>query len=87
MRRATAPTISVVKADLDDDGSLSQEAYLYALVQRAPPAMSILDNISHLQIFKGFLIFAAPDNVDGDGDDNLLSNIEVERMLDLDVVQ
>ena len=29
--------MSVVEADLDNDGGLSEEAYLDALVQRAPP--------------------------------------------------
>ena len=71
--------MSVVEADLDDDGDLGEEAYLDARVQRAPPAVSLLNDVGRLHMFKGFLIFAAPEKVDGDGN-------EVERMLDPDVV-
>ena len=62
--------------------SLSEETYLDALVQRAPPAVSLLNDVRRLQIFKGFLIFAAPDGADGDSDDDLLFKNEVERMID-----
>ena len=61
--------------------SLSEETYLDALVQRAPPAVSLLNDVRRLQIFKGFLIFAAPDGADGDSNDDLLFKYEVERML------
>ena len=67
--------MSVVEADLDNDGGLSEEAYLDALVQRAPPIVSLLNDVGCLQIFKGFLIFAVPDEADGNGN-------EVERMLE-----
>ena len=77
--------MSVVKADLKDDGGLGEEAYLDALMERAPPAATLLNDVGHLQIFKGFLVFAAPD--DADCDDDLLSKNKVERMLDPDAVQ
>ena len=78
--------MSVDEADLHDDGGLGEEAYLDALVNRAPPVATLLNNIGRLQIFKGFLVFAVPDDADGDGDNDLLSKNEVERMLDPDVV-
>ena len=65
--------MSVIEADLDDDGGLSEKAYLNALVQRDPPAVSLLNDVGRLQIFKGFLIFAAPDNADGDSDNKCTS--------------
>ena len=77
--------MSVVEANPDDDAGLGEEAYLDALVDRAPPAATLLNDVCRLQIFKGFLVFATPD--DADGDDDLLSKNEVERMLDPDVVQ
>ena len=45
--------MSVVEADLDNDGGLGEEVYLDALVQWAPPAVSLRNNIGHLQ--KGFI--------------------------------
>ena len=78
--------MSVVEADLDDGGGLSEEAYLDARVQRAPPAVSLLSDAGHLQISKGFLISAAPDEDNGNSNDDLRSKNEVERMLDPDVV-
>jgi hypothetical protein len=51
--------MSDVEANLDNDGGLSEEAYLDALVQQAPPAVSLLNDVGCLQIVKGFLIFAA----------------------------
>ena len=54
--------MSVVEADLDDDGGLGEEAYLDALVERAPPAATLLNDVGRLQIVKGFVVFAAPDD-------------------------
>ena len=59
--------MSVVEADLDNDGGLGEEAYLNVLVQRAPHTVSLPNNLGRLQLFKWFLIFVAPDDADGDG--------------------
>ena len=65
--------MSVVEADLDDDGSLSEEVYLDALVQRVTPAVSLFNNVRRLQIFKGFLIFATLNDADGNCDNERTS--------------
>ena len=52
--------MSVVKADLGDDGGLCEEAYLDVRAQQASSAVSLLSDVGRLQIFKGFLILAAP---------------------------
>ena len=65
--------MSVVEAYLDSNGGLGEEVYLDVRVQRAPPAATLLKGVGRLQISKGFLVFAAPNNVNGDGDDDLLS--------------
>ena len=51
-----------VEADLDNADGLKSDFYLAALIARAPPVASLLSDVRRLQIFKGFLAFAAPDN-------------------------
>ena len=45
--------MSTVEADLEDDAGLQPESYLDALVARAPSAVSLLNDVRRLQIFKG----------------------------------
>ena len=60
--------MNAVEADLDGAGELSKEVYLDPIAQRALPAVSLLNNVCRLQIFKGFLIVAAPDDANGNSD-------------------
>ena len=43
-------TMSAIETDLDDDGGLRSEAYLDALVDRAPSVDSLLNDVRRLQI-------------------------------------
>ena len=76
-------TMSAVETDLDDDGGLRSEAYLDALVDRAPSVDSLLNDVRRLQIYKGFIVFAPPDDKCGADE---LSKSEVEEMLSIDTV-
>ena len=54
--------MSVVEADLDNDGDHRAEAYLESLIARDPSVVSLLNDVRRLQTCKGFLVFAAPDD-------------------------
>ena len=76
--------MSIVEADLEDDAGLQPESYLDALAARAPSAVSLLNDVRRLQIFKGFIVFVPPGNA---ADGVLLSKAEVQLMLDINVVE
>jgi hypothetical protein len=76
--------MSIVEADLEDDAGLQPESYLDALAGQAHSVESLLNDVRRLQIFKGFVVFAPPENVT---DDDLLSKAEVQLMLDINVVE
>ena len=83
LRCAALTTMSAIETDLDDDGGLRSEAYLDALVDRASSINFLLNNIRRLQIYKGFIAFAPPDDKCGAGE---LSKSEVEAMLSIDTI-
>ena len=54
--------MSAIETNLDDNGGLRSEAYLDALVDHAPSVDSLLNDVRRLQIYKGFIAFAPPDD-------------------------
>ena len=71
--------MSNFKVDLEDNRSIALEAYLNAFVETTPPIDFPLPKVHCLAIFKLCVVFATPDNFN---DTDLLSNIEVEQMVD-----
>ena len=76
--------MSIMEANLEDNASLHPESYLDALAIRAPFAASLHNDVRCLKIFKGFIVFAPPEN---EVDNVLLSKAEVQLMLDINVVE
>ena len=50
-----------VEADLEDNIGLQPESHLNAFVVRAPSAVSLLNDVHRLHIFKEFVVFALPE--------------------------
>ena len=55
--------MSSMEADLEDDAGLQPESYLNALAARDPYAVSLLNDVQRLQIFKIFVVIAPPESV------------------------